>query len=601
MAKIPVCHFADKEEIGPRKYSLNILAYPKYYKDGNELKLTDTTIVASKDPGWNWEVKKGVFKLRIKNDGSFEVNHLEDIYVQKLTGIGFFNSDTKERVVKSGFTLSNPTVSGREISWSLPLGCTYKIEYISNQLKDVLVISQQAKKYLNNNKPDGWTTQNTWMGLIYDMDLSQSSMIESKDFEKDDDILFLKDGRIKHKIKKDVVKHSNYSLDPEVDNTGRIWVKKKFYRNGKYVEAIPIVALDSEDGNIIFNTTVTFQEGVAGYSGFIDSSLNGYNAANRDTNYGSDTENYFQGYYFQCHYIIKFDVSSLASTADISSAMLYLDCTTGNDGASRMCWIYRVFKPWTESGVTWNDWITPNSEWTTGGCGSASDAGVDNSGDGTGSDRKATFEDSYSWPPGSQNDFDFNITTAVQSWVEGSWANNGLIVISNTAQSGGDRGFYNKFFYSSENATEANRPYVTIIYTDVAYPLYSREAIALPAGIVDLATLFSAQEYTDVAADDDVYVDIRASANNGVFLFKSDLKYKNIAVITWIGKSNVAGSTSEIFLQAYNRTTATWTTLTSNDSVAAGTEFTLTSTITGLTDYIDTTGELVCRVYQAVV
>ena len=51
-----------------------------------------SSIVSSSDAGWDWEIKKGIYKVRIKNDGTFEVNFNNDIYTKKFLGLGFFPS-----------------------------------------------------------------------------------------------------------------------------------------------------------------------------------------------------------------------------------------------------------------------------------------------------------------------------------------------------------------------------------------------------------------------------------------------------------------------------------------------------------------------------
>lgn len=476
MAKRALSHFAEEEDLPNGQIQARILSYPKYFRnDQNQLEEVDPNFVVSQDVGWDWEVKKGVWKLRVKNDGTFEVNHLGDIYSQKLEGLGFFNADTKQRVVRSAPTLSNPTVSGDTITWDLPLGSTYKVIYSNNYLKDVLTISQAAKDWLNARRPAGWLTTDTWMALIYDMDLTQSTMIESKDFETENHIHFRQNGRVKHKIKDADVKHALWVKPKQINEAGDLedpqhsalkWRKKKFYRNGKYVEAIRVDALDSESGALVFNTDVTFQEGVSSYAGTSDAYT--YNSSG-DSNFDTtvlECHNQFGSGTRRC--FIKFDVSSIPSTATVSSGVMRL--YSNNNPGSGTISAWRVFKAWTETGVTHNDWVNPNSEWATVGCGNASDSGSDNSGDGTDFDRKSTAEAAVAMGS-STGDHDWTITTAVQEWVDGGWANNGLLVFtsSGTTSDGHD-------FASSENATTANRPELLVTYTAASSSSSSRSS-----------------------------------------------------------------------------------------------------------------------------
>ncbi len=454
----PISYFSERTSYG-NENQLTIYSYPKYYLENNQYQEVNCNIVSSFYAEWNWEVKKGVYKLRIKNNGTFEQNHLGDIVTQKIIGIGFFNSDTKERIIKFNLTLSNPTINGNEISWTLPLGCLYKLVYTNDILKDILIISQQAKTYLKNNKPIGWAIQNTWIGIIYDMDLSQSRMIESKDFETDEDIKFIKDGKIKHRIMLGIVKHSLYTGIPGYD-IGKFWLKKKFYRNGKYVEAIKINALDSIDGNLLFNTDITFQEGIDAYAGTDDCDMD--EQWNPNTNLGTSTTFAADGSNSEAEdrSVIKFDLSSIPSNATVSSAILSIKNLNNTDGSGTW-YVHRCFKPWIESTVTWNDWDSPNNEWGTSGAKNASDSGSDNSGDGSDYDIKSTAEASVTKSPWDGTIFrNFTITTAVQNWVDGTWGNRGLVLSSNNliVNNGGT-------FASSENATTADRPKLAITYT----------------------------------------------------------------------------------------------------------------------------------------
>jgi hypothetical protein len=114
--------------------------------------------------------------------------------------------------------------------------------------------------------------------------------------------------------------------------------------------------------------------------------------------------------------------------------------------------------------------------------------------------------------------------------------------------------------------------------------------------------MFSEQDYTDVATDDDTFVDLEGIAQYFQLLFKELNGNENDTddfKITWKGKSSLAPSSSAVYLQIYNRTTESWTTLLSNSSANANTEFTLEDTVsTGLSDYYDENYIISVRVYQ---
>lgn len=473
-AEVPVNNFSDKVTNPDGTITQSIYSYPKYYDNNGNLEIVDSSVVASSDVGWDWEVKKGVYKLRIKNDGTFEVNHLGDVFSLKFNGLGFFNTDTKQRVApaQTQVTMSNPTVSGNSITWSLAGGSSYKIEYINDTLKDILTIGNTARNFLKNNKPNGWTVENTWVGLIYDIDLSGSTMIESNDIESDNGIDFKSEGKIKHRFKEAWAFSTNYQ-EPSYDDNGLTnptesslkWKRKRIIKNGKYIEAIKAEALDVNDnGNIVFNTDISFQEGVSpsgSYTGTEDTTMN---SSNTTTNYGNSTT-LTAKWQFASHAgrpLIRFNVSDIPSNATVSSATLTIKSGTSSNAC---VWnAFRVFKPWVEgdgtsdTSATWNDWNAPNSEWASAGAGNADDGGSDNSGDGTGADRTATSESNSTI---SSNTMTFNLTTAVQNWVSGSWTNNGVIIML-TSTCGATDGIT---IHSSEAGTSSNRPLLEVTYT----------------------------------------------------------------------------------------------------------------------------------------
>lgn len=444
----PISHFAE-QVTNDDIITATIYSYPKFYKDVDTYKAVDTTIVQSQDVGWDWEVKKGVYSLRIKNDGTFEVSHLGDKYTQKLTGIGFYNSDTKERIVKNSFTLSNPVINGNTISWSLPLDCTYKIIYVEDTLKDILVISQRAKDWLKANKPDGWTLDNSWIGLIYDMDLTQSSMIESKDFDTDGDISFKKDGRVKHRIIRKEVLHERFDIDNPTD---KHWVKKKIYKNGKYVEAIPVEALDSENGSLVFNTDVVFQEGTDSYTGSQFCYFYDFDPTLHATNlvylrYGA-------------YNLFLFDVSSIPATAVVSAATISINIYEEYNSGTVNVAAGSIADPsdsggWTDYGSsTGGEYNTKsnyrykiddavNLRWETGGT-NLNITDVVNAAEDTIS---VTTTGWKSW----------SIPIMVQDWIDGDLNNTGLWIREVDASNA--RG------YGKYAATASDRPKLSISYT----------------------------------------------------------------------------------------------------------------------------------------
>jgi len=197
---------------------------------------------------------------------------------------------------------------------------------------------------------------------------------------------------------------------------------------------------------------------------------------NPDWGYGGSNElvvasKYVGTYYDRALIRVKNVASELGAGATNITAVCSVYCwynyIDDNIGA------YRVFKPYkegtiyadictgTDKGVSWNDWNCLDLEWGTVGCANASDAGSDNSGDGTDYDRKATAEASATSVTTVNTWYSWSISTELATgWYNGTIAENGIILVGDTTTGG-----YNKF-YSTEYGTDATKcPFFVFTYT----------------------------------------------------------------------------------------------------------------------------------------
>jgi uncharacterized repeat protein (TIGR01451 family) len=151
------------------------------------------------------------------------------------------------------------------------------------------------------------------------------------------------------------------------------------------------------------------------------------------------------------HSLLQFSLAGIPTDAIVTSAILSMTKTAGNDDATDYG-AYRVTNSWVEgtqcdsNGIaSWNErltaqtWITPGGDYTTAGVFTTSiaDEGV------------------YTW----------SVQSIVQSWVNGSQPNFGLLI-----RSANDTGNQQKDFASRENGTAANRPRLIISYTVPSSP-----------------------------------------------------------------------------------------------------------------------------------
>jgi hypothetical protein len=221
-----------------------------------------------------------------------------------------------------------------------------------------------------------------------------------------------------------------------------------------------------------FAVDVTLQNGTGGYSGAYDAGI--YYADQWANLSGEEYYNILHPYSgnWDWYYMIKFDVSSIPATATISSATLslYIDYNDVN-GYGPHFKAVRIFKSWVEWEVSWTQWDNTNAkEWGTLGARTENDAGVDNSGDGTGDDTTETGEDTIemaTWTNYANTWMDFDIPLMVQGWVDGTMTNNGVMIKAYE-----ENQEKNVYIRGCSNVTDgvSTRPKLVITYTDGGSP-----------------------------------------------------------------------------------------------------------------------------------
>jgi len=120
----------------------------------------------------------------------------------------------------------------------------------------------------------------------------------------------------------------------------------------------------------------------------------------------------------------------------------------------------------------------------------------------------------------------------------------------------------------------------------------------LPTGTSDLETAYSVGDYTSVSAKDNNSVEQAAASEYAIHQFKDYIGASNSCAIEWYGQTSLAPTSSEVFLEIYNKDTTTWDQIDSNDTAEATTNFTLGARILDLTHYKDAGSVICCRVYQ---
>lgn len=163
--------------------------------------------------------------------------------------------------------------------------------------------------------------------------------------------------------------------------------------------------------------------------------------------------------------LLKFDLSSITGPVTVSSATLDLWVDAAYNAATHN--LYRCKRAITETG-TWNAYDGTNA-WTTAGAGD------------TTNDREATSVGSATTTGAEGAGTQKTVTltnSAVEEWINGTVTNNGLVMIASTEASNTLMDWR-----SDDNATAANRPLLTIVYTSGGGGPDTPELYGRPGGL----------------------------------------------------------------------------------------------------------------------
>jgi hypothetical protein len=270
-------------------------------------------------------------------------------------------------------------------------------------------------------------------------------------------------------------------------------------------------------------TTITIQKGTLGDSE--DTYLYEYDPDNSDLSTGTTlrvgySSTFEHGKYYG---LLRFDLSPIPPAANIVDAKLQLYSDGWSGAAANVTMgAYAVLRDVTISQATWNQAQSGNL-WGAAGC---NEVGTDRLATPDSSVAVSSIETWYTW----------GLTDTVQSWVDGSLTNNGVLV---RADSGS--GFF--AFSSSEGTLIERRPKLVVTYGGGNVPENVSVEPASGSGSVGVTTVFTTT-WSDADGWQDLkqcYFHIGASPTlaNNVTLFYNAQKDKlwilNDAGTGWLG------------------------------------------------------------------
>lgn len=155
--------------------------------------------------------------------------------------------------------------------------------------------------------------------------------------------------------------------------------------------------------------------------------------------------------------LIKFLLTSIPANAKVLTAALELNEYSAFDTAGTGSWaahLYPLLRNWVQAEATWNVYSSGNSWTTAGASGAGTDIGASADNitlDGTAAAGFVTWSGS-------------GLVSLVQSWVNGSVSNYGVLIAAPTAEFKGVAPLSSNLFRSSDYGTAGDRPKLTVTY-----------------------------------------------------------------------------------------------------------------------------------------
>lgn len=314
-------------------------------------------------------------------------------------------------------------------------------------LKEEVVVNAAARGWIQANIPPATNPADTYLCMIFDMDLPAGGRLVKGSADQDLDGDFEDDGGIMdiRNMNGDLLGFMPSDFAYSGDRMSRVPLRKRIWKDGDGHRYMAVGAkvgdLAGLSGDLIFDPTFTSQpdatDGVDTYIyEFLPTTNNGTFTSVLVSSAGGDRR----------IGLIKFDCSGIPSGASAITATFYnySDSTFGS-GTYTYHSVASGNSGWTEGGATWNT-LDGSSSWAgSSGCLTA----------GTDYESSAIGSGSHSIIPNAENAVSLTLSR-VEGWFGASNTNYGIRISTSGSSSG---------FRSSDYSTASLRPKIVIDYT----------------------------------------------------------------------------------------------------------------------------------------
>ncbi len=398
-----------EELVGPlNEYSENIrpgctifYTYPKFFRDAlGTLRNVDTIFVRSLDENWDYEVKTGIWQLFVRNDGTFQAQHEDDVFTYRLDDIGFGQGKSFRSLNLGEANWDNVAITGNTIQWeNLYPNVDLKVRYIHHILKVEVIVREELIQQIRskvNNSPilvnDFLTARFVIPHFLVQSEAYQGEEVHNlfdEPVSVHQTLRFVKEGKTIHKLRPvnvEIVDKNGKPADEDMGliRTGQLWQLKENAPGIAEMSAHIGDLMDAPKGDVVIDPTTVFMA---------------YWHITKDSELHQDSGTDRGGYQlmpldYDDRAIFAFNISSMGNNRVITNAKLrtYVDENENTSDAQMRA--YNVMASWSEA---WVDWFDP---WNNDG-----------------GDYTTTNQSPIATIPGNQEDFylDFNVTDAFKA------------------------------------------------------------------------------------------------------------------------------------------------------------------------------------------